>query len=140
MSIPFILLPFFVQVALIFGLMLLMGSRRLGSLSRGDARVEDIALGQKTWPRDAQLAANAFENQFELPMLFLLLAPLAILTRKSDIPFVILAWVFVLLRAAHAAVHVTSNDVRLRFQIFAAGALVLLLMWILFAAQILLRF
>jgi hypothetical protein len=49
-----------------------------------------------------------------------------------------LSWAFVLLRIAHAFVHVTTNHVPTRFCWFLAGALMLLVMWIVFAARILL--
>jgi hypothetical protein len=37
----------------------------------------------------------------------------------------------------HAAIHVTSNHAGHRFQAFAAGALVLLLMWVVFSVRVL---
>ena len=40
-------------------------------------------------------------------------------------------------RIVHAAIHVTSNHVGHRFQAFPAGAVVLLLMWVVFAIRIL---
>jgi hypothetical protein len=121
-SIPFILLPFFVQVALIFALLLRVGGQRLDAVGRD--RV--------------QPAADALDIQFQLPILFLVLAPLAILTRKADYLFVALAWIFVILRIAHGAAFVAADGARMRFGLFAAGALALLLMWIVFAAHILL--
>jgi hypothetical protein len=45
--------------------------------------------------------------------------------------------VFVVLRLAHATIHVTSNRVPRRFSVFAAGVLVLLAMWGLFAVRLL---
>lgn len=80
---------------------------------------------------------NAYSNQFELPVLFYVLTILALITRKADLLFVVLAWVFVASRCVHAFVHVTSNDIKLRFPAFAVGALVLALMWVLFALAIL---
>ena len=51
--------------------------------------------------------------------------------------FVVMAWIFVLSRLAHAYIHTTSNHVPTRFRAFAVGMLVLLLMWIIFAVRIL---
>jgi len=56
-------------------------------------------------------------------------------TRKADLLFVVMAWVFVLSRLAHAYVYATSNIVILRFQIFLVGAKVLMLMWAIFAGR-----
>jgi hypothetical protein len=51
--------------------------------------------------------------------------------------FVALAWLFVVSRLVHAYIHLTSNHVGRRFAAFAASALVLLIMWVIFAVRIL---
>lgn len=140
MMIQSALLPLFVQVGLTFFLMCLMGYRRMGTIRRGEVRIPDIALGEKTWPKSAQQASNAFSNQFELPVLFYVLTALSIYTQKADFLFVILAWVFVVLRMVHAYIHCTSNRLPLRMQVFTFGALVLMIMWIIYALRILLAF
>jgi len=63
---------------------------------------------------------------------------LSIVLRHADLLFVLLAWVFVALRCLQAFVHVTDNDVRRRGPLFLAGALVLAVMWAVFALRILL--
>jgi hypothetical protein len=136
-SVPAILAPVFAQVLLTVVLMLLMGRRRFAALGAGTARPEAIALGERAWPAPALQAANAYHNQFELPVLFYALVPLAMITRKADLLFVVMAWLFVALRYAHALVHATSNVLRLRFGLFVAGAVVLGLMWAIFALRIL---
>jgi hypothetical protein len=132
-----ILLPVFVQVGLTFALLFMMGGRRF-ALRGGSVRVPDIALGQRAWPAGVQATSNAYANQFELPVLFFALVPLAIITRKADLIFVVLSWVFVVSRLVHAVIFVTTNDVRQRFIAFLVGALVLLIMWVMFALRILL--
>ena len=47
------------------------------------------------------------------------------------------AWIYVALRYAHSAVHLTANDVRVRFQLFAASGIVLILMWTMLLVQLL---
>jgi hypothetical protein len=83
-----------------------------------------------------QQVANAYHNQLELPVLFYVLTALALITRQADLLFVVLAWVFVATRLLHAGIHVTGNDVPKRFQAFAAGAVVLLVMWAIFAVRL----
>ena len=63
---------------------------------------------------------------------------LSIVLRHADLLFVLLAWVFVALRCLQAFVHVTDNDVPRRGALFLAGALVLAVMWAVFALRILL--
>jgi hypothetical protein len=137
MSIPAVLAPLFVQVALTFALLLWLGARRVASIERGETQVEAIALGERSWPAPVQQIANSFHNQFEMPVLFYVLTVLALISRKADLLFVLMAWLFVISRIAHAGIHVTSNDIRHRFFAFAAGFGILVLMWLIFAIRIL---
>jgi hypothetical protein len=138
MSIPAILLPLFVQVALTFALLFWMAFSRIGSLKRKEARMADTALGQQNWPPRVQQISNCYHNQFQLPVLFYVLTALAMITRHADFLFVVMAWLFVLTRLLHAYIHTGSNYVRYRFNAFALGAFILLAMWIIFAVRILL--
>lgn len=137
MSIQAVLLPVFVQVALTSFLMFWMARTRFGALRSGQVKVRDIALGQRAWPERPTQIANAFHNQFETPVLFYVLVVLALITHKADWLFLAMAWIFVASRIAHAFIHTTSNDIRLRFSAFVVGAIVLTLMWIIFAVRIL---
>ena len=137
MSISAILLPVFVQVALTFALLFWMGSVRRHAVANGETRIDDIALGQPAWPQRPTQIARAFHNQLETPLLFYLLVVLAMVTQKADLLFVVMAWAFVLARLAHAYVHVTSNEVYLRFKAYGAGLFVLIAMWAIFAVRIL---
>jgi hypothetical protein len=132
-----LLLPVFVHVALTFGLLLAVARTRVAALRRGQVKMADIALDPSRFPERPRQIANAYQNQLELPLLFYTLVAMAIATRKIDIVLVLLAWLFVALRLLHAAVHVTSNRVPLRFQAFAAGFAVLIAMWLWFATRFL---
>jgi len=132
-----VLLPVFVQVALTFGLLFWMAYTRRTSLSRGELKVRDIALRQPAWPARATQASNSFDSQFQIPLLFYVLVILAWITKQADLLFVVMAWIFVLSRLAHAYVHTTSNHVSTRFNIFSLGVIVLLIMWIIFVVRIL---
>ena len=137
MSVQAVLLPVFVMVALTFTIMFEMGYVRVADIKAGKTRIRDMALGQPVWDTRATQFTRNFENQFQLPVLFYVLVAFALLTRKADLIFVVLSWVFVVCRIVHAYVHVTTNYVPYRFFIFAAGAVVLTVMWIYFAIQIL---
>ena len=81
---------------------------------------------------------NAYHNELELPLLFYVLTILSVITRHADLLFVLLAWVFVVLRLARAYIHVTDNRVARRGMVFLAGAIVLAVMWAVFIVRILL--
>ena len=138
MSIQAVLLPVFVEVGLTFFLLFWMAKLRVSAIRRGEVKMRDIALGQPAWPEGATKIANAYHNQLQLPLLLYVLVGLALATHKADLLFVVMSWIFVALRIVHAVIHTGANDVRQRFYVFAAGATVLLAMWVIFAVRILL--
>jgi len=131
-----ILAPVFVQVALTFALLFWMASVRRESLTRGETKIRDIALRQQAWPAKATQISNCYDSQFQIPLLFYVVVILALVAKSADLIFVVLSWIFVLARLAHAYVHTTSNHVPTRFNVFAVGVLVLLIMWIWIAVKI----
>ena len=137
MTIRFVLLPLFVEVLLTFGLFFWMAWHRVTLIRSRAVHPRDIALREPNWPPHVLKVANAAHNQLELPLLFYVLTILSIMTHHADIVFVVLAWIFVLSRLAHAFVHTTSNDVRKRGPLFGIGLLVLLIMWVIFIVRIL---
>lgn len=138
MSIQFILLPLFVQVVLTFALGLWLAGLRAPAVRRGEIKPRDIALREPNWPKHMLQVGNSYQNQFEVPVLFYVLTVLAIVTKQADLLFVVLAWVFVLSRVAHAYVHVTSNHLGRRGAWFGIGAVVLAIMWLIFIVRVLL--
>jgi hypothetical protein len=138
MSVQMVLLPVFVLIGLTFVLLLWMAGARRGALIGGETKIRDIALGQQNWPTRATQIGNCFKNQFELPLLFYILIALALPLRHADLFIVLMSWVFVVARFAHAGIFVTSNDLGRRSMAWFAGVLVLFAMWIYFALKILL--
>jgi hypothetical protein len=138
MNVPSILAPVFVQVALTFVLLFWMGRSRLAALRAKEVRAADIALGERAWPPRVMQIANAYHNQFELPVLFYAAVAFALITRQAGFVFVLLSWLFVVTRLVHAFVYTTKNVLAWRFRVFLVGALILMAMWILLAVQILL--
>ena len=138
MSVQMVLLPVFVLVGLTFALLLGMASARTRALTSHETSLKDIALGQQNWPTRATQIGNCFSNQFELPLLFYILIALALPLRHADLFIVLMSWVFVVTRFAHAGIFVTSNDVQKRSLVWFAGVLVLFAMWVYFALKILL--
>ena len=121
MEIRSILLPVFVQVGLTFALCASLVYTHHRSADRG---------------REKRLS-NSLSNQFEIPVLFFALVPLALLTRQADHLFVVLEWIFVLSRSAHAFIHVTSNRQPARSVAWLVCIMALVMMWIIFAGRIL---
>lgn len=93
--------------------------------------------------RDAQqvmqnvAASDHFRNLFEVPVLFYALCGFLAITQLTNLFLLACAWGYVALRAAHAYVHLTSNVVIRRFQLFFASTIVLYVMWAVFAVRLL---
>jgi len=111
---------------------------RRNDFTSGAVSPSNIALREPNWPVRTQQVAYSFSNQFELPVLFYVLTILEIITRHADFVFVVLAWIFVLMRLGQAYVHTTSNVVLHRGTFYVVGALVLIAMWVIFMVRILL--
>ena len=126
----------FFQVLLVLLLALLMGRRRFVSVKDNAVRTEALIGDDNAWPKPPRLAANAFKNQFEFPVLFYLLTVLVLITKTADYLFVLLAWIFVVSRYIHAGIHVTSNRMPYRFYAFIVGVVILTVMWIVFIIRI----
>lgn len=111
MSVRMILLPVFVQVALTF-VLLFWASRGSG------ARTE----GRRAW-----------QDELQLPILFYVLTIIAWQTQFADFLFILLASVFVALRVLRA-VRGEQNAGAL----FTASAIILGVMWLIYAIRLLL--
>src|SRR3954453_1202440 len=116
MSLTMVLLPVFVEVGLTFALLFWTRARA----KTANARTAEAA------------------DEFGLPTLFYALIAIALPLRHADLVIVLLSWVFVVTRFAHARIFVTSNDLNRRSLAWFASALVLLVMWLYFALRILL--
>jgi hypothetical protein len=135
MMVQAVLLPVFVLVGLTFALLLGAVTAREGRLRSGETKPRNAA-GEPNWR--ATPVGDCFRDQFELPVLFYVLVALALPLRHADLVVVMLSWVFVVTRFAHAGVFITSNNAGNRSLAWSAGVLVLMAMWLYFALKILL--
>ena len=99
-----------------------MRSRRIAPQSLATSRQAAEALQQTG-------AADNFKNLFEVPVLFYVLC-LAIAVSGADSALLAVgSWVYVLLRAAHSAIHCTYNNVMHRFFAYASSTILLFVLW-----------
>ena len=134
-----ILAPLFVLVLMTFVLGFSLAGVRVPLLTprRGPA-ASDVALRQPNWPPRALQLGYSLPEPVRTAGAVLCADHPRDITKHADLLFVVMAWIFVLLRLAHAYVHVTSNNLRLRGMFFGIGALVLAVMWLIFIVQIML--
>jgi len=117
------------QGGLALGLLFYLGSIRLPMIARGEVRIEKIAVDRSGWPEREHKVSNAFDNQFQLPVLFYVACLVAIHFVPTLLE-VLLALGFVVTRYVHAFIHVTSNHVVRRFSAYTAGLVLLCLFWV----------
>ena len=110
MSLQMVLLPVFVQVGLTFFLMLWMVTARTSAGKGRTASLSDSTAGQTKYSGRAAQVGDCFSNQFEVPVLFYFLIALALPLRRADLFVVLMSWVFVVTRFAHAGIFVTTNN------------------------------
>ncbi|MGG6896095.1 MULTISPECIES: MAPEG family protein [Rhizobium] len=123
--------PMVAHAVLVFILYALLGWRRRVLTKAG--RIQPTQFRENhaaNEPAESLVVRNSLANQFELPLLFHTCCILLYTTQADNLPSVILAWIFVVARYAHAFVHVTSNDLRYRSPLFALGFVALVGMWI----------
>ena len=67
-------------------------------------------------------ASDNFRNLFEVPVLFYALCGFLAITQLTTLLLLACAWGYVVLRAAHSYIHLTSNKVMRRFQAVSSRA------------------
>ncbi|MEH8015811.1 MAPEG family protein [Rheinheimera muenzenbergensis] len=134
----FILLPVFVQVLLTSVVMVLMGRRRIAAAKNKEISLSAFRTMNLTGANEQVIATSRnFDNQFQMPMLYLFSVLFTLQLGVADVIYVGLGAAFVLLRVVHTLVHVGSNKVRLRFNVFLLGCVVLWVIWLRLVWQVL---
>jgi hypothetical protein len=90
----------------------------------------DKALAPAEW---IERPARLFANLFEVPVLFYVLCVLVLVTGEIDGLQLALAWLFVAMRLAHAAIFLAVNFVPVRMMFYVYGWVALIAMWWRFA-------
>ncbi|HKR33353.1 MAG TPA: MAPEG family protein [Steroidobacteraceae bacterium] len=114
-----------------------MGSDRLAELRSRRIHPQQVATSkQMSETLQNTQSADHFRNLFEVPVLFYALCGFIAITRLTTLFLLACAWGYVVLRAAHAYIHLTHNKVVRRFQTFVASTIVLYVMWGVFAVKL----
>ena len=125
---PWLVIAMLLQGALALGLLWYLGTVRIPMVMDGKVKIRDIALSRDGWPEHERKVSNAFDNQFQLPLLFYV-ASLVALWLGPTLLELVLAYAFVATRYVHSAIHITTNNVVRRFAAYTAGLVVLCVFW-----------
>ncbi len=111
---------------------------RVACLNAGGTTLSDVALSDRPWPEPIQKLQANVRNQFETPVLLFAGIAIALGGNVAGWGVAIFAWLYVVSRIVHRAIHVGSNDVRWRFCAYVAGLGALLGLWVAVFAGVLL--
>ncbi len=118
--------PFFATLLLTFVVWVYMYVRRIRFISGNQLSPVDLAvpgaLAELSPPEVSNPSDNP-KNLFEIPVLFYALALYLFVTGQVDGAYVAAAWVFVVFRVLHSAVHCSVNIVMLRFTLYLISTL-----------------
>ena len=130
--------PMLAQVALTAAVWVRLYVLRIAEMRRRRIDPQTLSLsGAKRDSLEDTRGSDNFGNLFEVPVLFFAACLAAGMTGVGSMLFVVLAWVFVILRALHSLIHTTCNRVMHRFTVHVASTLTVFLMWLVLAAQLL---
>ncbi len=126
-----ILYPMMALVALTFGVLLILPFKRIGAARKGRVRAHDFKYGESAnVPGDVAIPNRNLMNLLEMPVLFYAACITFYVTGTTDATAVGLAWLYFALRAGHSLVHLTYNKVLHRLAVYAAGNVVLAVIWV----------
>ncbi len=118
--------PFFATVFLTLVVWVYMYIRRISFITSRNIPSKDLAvpgtLAQISPPNVSNPSDN-LKNLFEIPVIFYALVLYLFVTKQVDTVYVNAAWVFVVFRVLHSAVHCTFNLIMLRFYLYLFATL-----------------
>jgi hypothetical protein len=113
--------PFFATIFLTVIVWIYMYIRRITFISGSKLSPKDLAVPGELARRSPPAVSNPsdnLKNLFELPVIFYALVLYLFVTKQVDAMYLDAAWIFVVFRVLHSAVHCTFNLVLLRFYLY----------------------
>jgi hypothetical protein len=130
MNVTNLIYPMAAMVLLTAVVLVMMYRARVAAVRAGQIEIEYFRLHRGAREPESSIKfSRHFINLFEVPTLFYVGCLAAMVAGVATPVMVGLAWVYVLVRVAHAYIHLGANRLRLRRNAFALGWLVLLGMW-----------
>jgi hypothetical protein len=119
--------PFLAMILLTIVVWFYMYARRIPFLQRGKMDLNQLTAAElaRISPPAVANPSDNLKNLFEVPILFYALALYLYVSNRVDATYVTAAWIFVVFRALHSAVHCTINIVILRFWLYCVSTLAL---------------
>ncbi len=125
-----IIWPVLAQIILTLAVFITLGFRKTRDLKTGKVDKSKTALDNKAWSDDVIKVSNNIANQFQTPVLFYILCLIILHLNILSKPLLIVSWIYVISRYLHAYVHIGTNHVPHRMNIFLVGCIALMTMCI----------
>jgi hypothetical protein len=120
-----IFLPAIAQILLTMSVFTGLAFAKSKAAKSGEVNEDRRALYDDAWPESVIKFNNNIRNQFELPVLFYVLCIILWALNSTNAIVHALAWLFVVSRIVHVAIHTGSNFVPLRRKVFMLGFFIL---------------
>lgn len=129
--------PMCAMVLLTFSVLIRLFRTRSKLAKEGDIDPSFFSIYQGApEPEASAKLTRHFTNLYEAPVLFYVCCLAALVTNLTGLPFLVLAWAYVLARMVHTTIHTGSNKIWPRVYAYFTSWIILLLLWILLVYRV----
>ena len=137
MTLTSLIYPMFAMVFLTFVILISLFITRVRAVKTGKIKASYFKTYQGQQEPDLSLKLSRhFTNIFEAPTLFYIACLAGMITQVTALAFLLLAWLYVVLRVLHAYIHTGKNNIQRRINIYMSSWAVLLVMWVYLVAHV----
>ncbi|KPV96144.1 MAPEG family protein [Pseudoalteromonas sp. P1-9] len=125
--------PILALLVLTFYLLIRAATKRIVAVRKKQLNYKTVQnLDYREMPQDILLAGRSYDNQFQQPILFIILLGFLSFHSIETLIWMIAAWSYVALRFWHAFEHISARNLKRRTYAFGLSALLLMAMWLTF--------
>lgn len=125
--------PILAQLVLTFYLLIRAATKRIIAVRKKQLNYKTVQnINYSEMPQDILLAGRSYDNQFQQPVLFIILLGFLSFHSIETLIWMIAAWSYVALRFWHAFEHISARNLKRRTYAFGINSLLLMAMWMTF--------
>lgn len=125
--------PILAQLVLTFYLLIRAATKRIIAVRKKQLNYKTVQnINYSEMPQDILLAGRSYDNQFQQPVLFIILLGFLSFHSIETLIWMIAAWSYVALRFWHVFEHISARNLKRRTYAFGISSLLLMAMWMTF--------
>ncbi|WP_100914433.1 MAPEG family protein [Pseudoalteromonas spongiae] len=125
--------PILAQLVLTFYLLIRAATKRIIAVRKKQLNYKTVQnINYSEMPQDILLAGRSYDNQFQQPVLFIILLGFLSSHSIETLIWMIAAWSYIALRFWHAFEHISARNLKRRTYAFGISSLLLMAMWMTF--------